>query len=77
MSYITKWRKRKTEVDKLLVMDASDSESEAAIETATDTLVDKNTIESPHVTSLAEKLYDLSQCSSNDVSNQLPEYYSN
>ena len=28
MSYITKWRKRKAEVDKLLVMDVSDSENE-------------------------------------------------
>ena len=76
MSYITKWRKRNAEVDKLLVMDASDSESEAAIETATETLVDKNTIEFPHGTSLAEELHDLSQCSSHDVSDQLPKYYS-
>ena len=66
--------KRKAEVDKLLVMDGSDSESEAAIETATETLVDKNTIESSHGSSLAEELHDLSQCSSYNVSDQLPEY---
>ena len=39
MSYITRWRKRKAEVDKLLVMNVSDPESEAAIKTATETLV--------------------------------------
>ena len=51
MSYITRWRKRKTEVDKLLVINASDSEIEAATKTATETLVEKTTIESPHDTS--------------------------
>ena len=72
MSYITKWKKRKAEVDKLLIIDASDSESEAPIET-TASLVDKNTIQSPYGTPLAEELYDLSQCSSHYVSDQLPE----
>ena len=76
MSYITRWRKRKAEVDKLLVMNASDSEIEAAIKTATETLVEKTTIESPHNTSLAEELHDLSHCSSYDVSDQLHEYCS-
>ena len=51
MSYITRWRKRKAEVDKLLVINASDSEIEAATKTATETLVEKTTIESPHDTS--------------------------
>ena len=76
MSYITRWRERKAEVDKLLVMNASDSESEAAIKTATETLVEKTTIESPHDTSLAKELHDLCQCSSYDVSDQLHEYNS-
>ena len=38
--------------------------------------MDKNTIEPPYGTSLAEKLYELWQCFSHDVSDQLPEYYS-
>ena len=38
--------------------------------------MDKNTIEPPYGTSLAEKLYDFWQCFSHDVSDQLPEYYS-
>ena len=57
-------------------MNASDAESEATIKTATETLVDKNTIESPHATSLAEELHDLLQYSSYDVPDQLLEYYS-
>ena len=75
MPYVTRWRKRKAEADKLSVMSASDSESEAAIKTSTETLVDKNTIESLHGTSLAEELHDLPKCSSYHVSDQLLEYY--
>lgn len=59
MSYITKWRKRKAEVDKLLVMNVYDSKNGAGIKTATVTIVDKSTTEPPHGTSLAEELYEL------------------
>ena len=44
MLCITKSKKRNTEVDKLLIIDASGSEIEASIKTATASLVNKNTI---------------------------------
>ena len=77
MLYITKSKKRNTEVGKLLIIDASGSEIEGPIKTATASLVNKKAIQSLCSASLAEELYHLSLCSSHDVSDQLPEYYSN